>query len=282
MYLFLKKKIFKIIILIFGVLLLSGCHDSVFHPSGQISIKQYQLIYISFLTMLIVVIPVIVMTILFSYKYRDSNKNNNYLPNWSHSNIIELFVWIIPILIIFFLGIISWKSTHELDPNKSIISNNKPIVINVVALDWKWLFIYPQNNIATINEIVLPPNTPVIFNITSNSVMSSFFIPELGSQIYAMPGMETHLNLISVFPGKYNGLSANYNGIGFSNMKFSAIVTSNDNVFYSWVKQVKNVSNKLNTISQFKEISKPNEFHGIKYFSYVFPKLFNMIIHQSI
>ncbi|CAL4323398.1 ubiquinol oxidase subunit II [Buchnera aphidicola] len=279
---FIKRNFFKIIISIFGMFVLSGCHDSIFHPSGQISIQQYKIIFVSFLIMMIIVIPVILMTILFVYKYRDSNKNSPYSPDWSHSNKIEFFTWFIPILIICILGTISYKSTYALDPKKSIISRNAPIEINVVSLDWKWLFIYPHKNIATINEIVFPINTPIIFHITSNSVMSSFFIPSLGSQIYAMPGMKTTLNLISSFPEKYYGFASNYNGIGFSNMKFSVLVVPNNHIFNVWVQKIQKSPNILNDIYQFHNISDQNIFFGIRYFSHVCPQLFDMIVHRSL
>ena len=153
--------------------------------------------------MLIVVIPVIFMTLYFAWKYRESNTSATYTPNWSYSHRIEAVVWAVPIAIILVLGTITWKTTHELDPYKPLESSVKPITIEVVSLDWKWLFIYPDQHIATVNEIQFPANTPVNFKITSDTVMNVFFIPQLGSQIYAMAGMQTQVNLIADAPGTY-------------------------------------------------------------------------------
>ncbi|CAL4043196.1 Cytochrome bo(3) ubiquinol oxidase subunit 2 [Buchnera aphidicola (Phyllaphis fagi)] len=274
--------IFKSMVLVFGIFLYNGYRNSIFYPVSTILNEQHKLIFIAFLIMLIIVLPVIFMTFFFSYKYSSENISNEYNPDWSHSNKVELIIWIIPIIIIIFLGIIAWKSSHTLDPKRPIISNNRPIVINVVALDWKWLFIYPKNNIATVNEVILPINTPIIFHITSYSVMSSFFIPSLGSQIYAMPGMKTTLHLISDIPGKYHGLSANYNGFGFSNMKFNVFILPNNNIFNFWIKKIQDSSNTLNTIKKFKNLSNPNEFCTVKYFSSVYDGLFRKIVNQSV
>ena len=276
-----QKNFLNKIILIFGVFFLFGFQRKIFYPAGIVLEKQHQLIIVAFLMMLIVVIPVIIMTLLFTYLYRAS-KMNTYNPDWKHSNIIEIIVWIVPIAIICFLGMLTWKTSHQLDPKKTIISMNKPIHVNVVALDWNWLFIYPKEKIATINELILPVNTPVIFNITSNSVMSSFFIPELGSQIYAMPNMISVLNLLAKYPGNYHGFSANYNGLGFSDMKFNTIVLPNQSMFEKWVKKVQNISCQLNTLNQVKLICKPNLLHEIKYFSHIYPNIFKIIVTNSL
>ncbi|WP_261978185.1 ubiquinol oxidase subunit II [Buchnera aphidicola] len=275
-----KKNIFEKIILFCGIFLLFGFRNSIFHPTGEIAIKQYRLIFMSFIAMLTLVIPVILMTLFFVYKYRDF-KMSTYKPNWSHSRKVELMIWFFPVMIVCFLGTLAWTSSHELDPRKKIISINKPIIINVVALDWNWLFIYPLQHIATLNEIFIPNNTPIIFNITSNSVMSAFFIPKLGSQIYAMNKMKSVLNLIAKFPGQYKGISSNYNGSEFSNMKFNVIVVPNQKIFYKWVKRVQHVPYKLDTLYKFNLISKPNSLHPIRYFSSVCPDLFNKILYYS-
>jgi len=230
--------------------------------------------------MLFIIIPVIIMTIYFSFKYRSTNINQVYKPNWCDSKTIEIIVWTIPILIISVLAFLSWNYTHKLEPRKSIVSFYKPIKIDVVALDWKWLFIYPDYHVATINEIMFPVDRPVLFRITSNSVMNSFFIPALGSQIYAMPGMVTKLNLIASSPGEYKGISSNYSGRGFSNMKFSAKSVMNNDMFLNWLRKIKNSSRKLNTMKMFNTISMPNENHTVEYFSNVKIDLFNKILHQ--
>ncbi|QCI20598.1 ubiquinol oxidase subunit II [Buchnera aphidicola (Brachycaudus cardui)] len=271
---------FKILSLILTFFLLNGCDSFLFKPHGFIATEECSLILISFIMMLFIIIPVIIMTIYFSFKYRSTNINQVYKPNWCDSKTIEIIVWTIPILIISVLAFLSWNYTHKLEPRKSIVSFYKPIKIDVVALDWKWLFIYPDYHVATINEIMFPVDRPVLFRITSNSVMNSFFIPALGSQIYAMPGMVTKLNLIASSPGEYKGISSNYSGRGFSNMKFSAKSVMNNDMFLNWLRKIKNSSRKLNTMKMFNTISMPNENHTVEYFSNVKIDLFNKILHQ--
>lgn len=190
--------------LIAGTALLSGCNSALLDPKGQIGLEQRSLILTAFGLMLIVVIPAILMAVGFAWKYRASNKDAKYSPNWSHSNKVEAVVWTVPILIIIFLAVLTWKTTHALEPSKPLAHDEKPITIEVVSMDWKWFFIYPEQGIATVNEIAFPANTPVYFKVTSNSVMNSFFIPRLGSQIYAMAGMQTRLHLIANEPGTYD------------------------------------------------------------------------------
>ncbi|WAI11657.1 MAG: ubiquinol oxidase subunit II [Buchnera aphidicola (Macrosiphum albifrons)] len=271
---------FKILSLTLIFIFLNGCNGLLLNPHGKIAIEECSLILISFILMLFIIIPVIFMTIYFSFKYRSTNVNQIYKPNWSDSKKIETVVWTIPIIIVSFLAFLSWNYSHKLEPKKPIVSFNKPIKIDAVALDWKWLFIYPDYNIATINEIMFPVNRPVIFRITSNSVMNAFFIPSLGSQIYAMPGMTTKLNLIANNPGKYKGISSNYSGKGFSNMKFTAISVLKNSTFIDWVKEIQNSAIKLNIKKFFNTISIPNENYSIEYFSSVQRNLFNQIINQ--
>ena len=213
------RKFLKGLLLPFSLALiscLSGCSElHVLDPKGSVGAAEKSLIITSTVTMLIVVIPVIILTLFFAWRYRASNRNATYAPKWAHSTAIEVVVWTIPTLIILFLGILTWKTTHELDPYKPLESSVKPINVEVVALDWKWLFIYPDLGIATVNQVAFPVGTPVNFRITSDSVMNSFFIPQLGSQIYAMAGMQTRLHLIADEAGDYAGVSANYSGQGY-------------------------------------------------------------------
>lgn len=270
----------KTLSLILIFFFLNGCNNPLLNSHGTIATEEHSLILISFIMMLFIIIPVIFMTIYFSLKYRSTNVNQIYKPNWCDSKKIEIVVWTIPIIIVSFLAFLSWSYTHKLDPKKSIVSLNNPIKIDAVALDWKWLFIYPDYNIATINEIMFPVNRPIVFRITSNSVMNAFFIPSLGSQIYAMPGMTTKLNLIANDVGKYKGISSNYSGHGFSNMKFTAISVLKNSTFLDWVKKVQASSIKLNTMKTFDIISIPNENYSIEYFSSVKKNLFNKIKNQ--
>ncbi|MBK4765118.1 MAG: ubiquinol oxidase subunit II [Pantoea sp. Brub] len=276
---FRKYFLINIVLVILSILLVHGCNIALLNPKGQIALEQRSLIITSFAVMLIVVIPAILMSIIFAFKYRESNLKNKYSPNWSHSATIEIIVWIVPICIIFFLSVLSWKSTHKLEPSKPIVTTTiKPIEIDVIALDWKWLFIYPKQRIATINQIVFPVNTPITFKITSNSVMNSFFIPRLGSQMYAMAGMETKLNLIANEPGIFDGISSNFSGSGFSNMKFQAIATKNNQEFQEWILKVKNVKNEINNINDFNKIAIPNENNKVEYFSRINPNIFLQVI----
>lgn len=264
--------------LIASTVMLSGCNMVLMNPKGAIGVEQRTLIITAIALMLIVVIPVIFMAFAFAWKYRASNKDAKYSPNWSHSNKIEAVVWTIPIIIIAILGTITWKTTHELDPFKPIVSDKKPMTIEVVSLDWKWLFIYPEQGIATVNELAFPKDVPVEFKITSNSVMNSFFIPQLGGQIYAMAGMQTKLHLIGNEAGKYDGISSSFSGRGFSGMKFTAIVTPTEGDFDQWVAKVKASSNNLNATSDFNKLAEPSENNPVEYFSSVKPNLFKETI----
>ena len=264
--------------LIASAVMLSGCNMVLMNPKGAIGVEQRTLIITAIALMLIVVIPVIFMAFAFAWKYRASNKDAKYSPNWSHSNKIEAVVWTIPIIIIAILGTITWKTTHELDPFKPIVTDKKPMTIEVVSLDWKWLFIYPEQGIATVNELAFPKDVPVEFKITSNSVMNSFFIPQLGGQIYAMAGMQTKLHLIGNEAGKYDGISSSFSGRGFSGMKFTAIVTPTEGDFDQWVAKVKASSNNLNATSDFNKLAEPSENNPVEYFSSVKPNLFKETI----
>ncbi|ACS86657.1 cytochrome o ubiquinol oxidase subunit II [Musicola paradisiaca] len=276
------NKIFGMLSLIVTTLLLSGCDMALMNPKGQVGLEQRSLILTALGLMLIVVIPVIIMTLAFAWKFRASNQKAKYTPDWSHSNKIEAVVWTVPIIIILILGTITWKTTHSLDPYKPLDSKVKPVNVEVVSLDWKWLFIYPDLGIATVNELAFPANVPVDFKITSNSVMNSFFIPRLGGQIYAMAGMQTQLHLIANEPGKYEGISGGYSGKGFSGMKFTAIATPDQQTFDQWVDTVRKSSKTLGTTNDFDKLAQPSEYHPVEYYSQVQPDLFHQIITKFI
>ncbi|TCV94399.1 cytochrome o ubiquinol oxidase subunit II [Biostraticola tofi] len=272
------NKSLGILSLITATALLSGCDMALMNPKGQIGLEQRSLILTALGLMLIVVIPAIVMAVVFAIKYRASNTKATYSPNWSHSNKVELVVWTVPILIIIFLAILTWKSTHALDPRKPIESDAPTMTIQVVAMDWKWLFIYPEQGIATVNEIAFPQHVPVKFEITSNSVMNSFFIPRLGGQLYAMAGMNSTLHLIANEPGSYNGISSNFSGKGFSGMKFTAIATEDQQGFEQWVQKAKSSPNTLTTMEAYEQLAAPSEYHPVEYFSSVKPDLYQSVI----
>ena len=263
---------------LFGTLLLGGCNWTLLDPVGQVGIEERNLIITATLLMLLVVVPVILMTLIFAWKYRASNKNATYAPKWSHSTKIEVVIWTVPILIIIALGVITYKSTHALDPYRPLESDVKPVTLEVVALDWKWVFIYPEQGIATVNKIVFPANTPVNFRITSDSVMNSFFIPGLGGQIYAMAGMTTKLHLIANKNAEMDGISANYSGAGFTGMKFKAIATSEED-FNAWVAEVKASPKQLDN-AEYAALEKPSENNPVELYSTVTPNLFQLIIDK--
>jgi cytochrome o ubiquinol oxidase subunit 2 len=240
----------------------------IFDPQGAVALAQKNLIITSVLLMLIVIIPVFILTFFFAYKYRESNKSATYTPEWSHNTKLELVWWGIPILIILALGIITWKSSHDLDPYKPLPANGKePIVIQVVAMNWKWLFIYPKENIATLNYIKIPTNTPVVFMLTSDAPMNSFWIPQLAGQIYAMPGMETRLNVIANSNGKFEGKSANYSGYGFSGMSFIAESLPQQD-YNNWVDSIKNSSTEILDNKSYIELAKFSLNNKVKTYSF--------------
>src|SRR5689334_14713661 len=223
--------------------LLSGCDLVVLAPAGDVAAQQRDLLVVSTLLMLVIIIPVMALTVFFAWRYRQSNAAATYAPDWDHSTKLELVIWAAPLLIIICLGALTWLGTHLLDPYRRIdriepgqpvTEAHKPLRVEVVALDWKWLFIYPDYGIASVNELAAPVNQPIDFRITSSTVMNSFYIPALAGQIYAMPAMETKLHAVINRPGTYTGFSANYSGAGFSGMRF-AFHGLSDQAFTDWV-----------------------------------------------
>ncbi|TIU08959.1 MAG: ubiquinol oxidase subunit II, partial [Mesorhizobium sp.] len=189
-------------------------------PQGPVGAGNRTILLNSLAVMLVIVVPTIVAALWFAWWFRASNTRAKYDPGFTYSGRIELIVWSIPTLTILFLGGLIYYGSHQLDPRKPLSSTNSPLEVQVVALDWKWLFIYPDQQIASVNELVMPAGTPVRFRLTSASVMNTFFVPQLGSMIYAMNGMESELNLLADKPGVLYGQSAHYSGDGFSDMNF--------------------------------------------------------------
>lgn len=266
--------------LLTAILLLSGCKSALLDPKGLVGVQEKELIITALLLMLIVVIPVILMTIYFAYKYRSSNTQAEYAPEWSHSTKIEVVVWTVPIIIILVLGVITWRSTHALEPSVPLKSDEKAMTIEVVSLDWKWLFIYPEQKIATVNYVAFPKDVPVTFKVTSDNIMNSFFIPQLGSQIYAMPGMVTRLNLIANHEGEYKGISASYSGHGFLQMKFTANALPDRASFNDWVAEVKAKPQVMRDFSDYRTLAEPSVDVPVTYYSKVPETLFSEIINQ--
>ncbi|MDC0534770.1 ubiquinol oxidase subunit II [Francisellaceae bacterium] len=274
------RHIFKIGVLLVATLFISGCAMSFMSPKGMVAADQKTLLIVSVLLMLIVVLPVIFLIFYISWRYRASNKKATYSPNWSHNTTLEIIWWTIPCIIIVILAIITWISTHRLDPYKplDIESDKKPIVIEAIALDWKWLFIYPEQNIATINYIQFPVDVPITFKITSDAPMNAFIIPSLAGQIYAMEGMQTQMHLIADEKGSYTGRSSNFSGEGFSGMIFTAKASA-EAEYENWVSEVKQTNHTLD-MTEYNKIIKPSENNKVEYFSPVQDKLFQAVINK--
>jgi cytochrome o ubiquinol oxidase subunit 2 len=261
--------------------LLEGCSSVVlFDPKGPIGEAERAIIFVAIGLMLIVVIPVYVMAFLFSRKYRASNTKATYAPKWSYSARIDWLIWGVPIAIVICLGILAWTESHRLNPYKPIPSGTEAVRIEAVSLDWKWLFIFPDLHIAAVNELVFPARVPLSFTITSDTVMTSFFIPQLGSQIYAMAGMRTRLHLLADEPGVYLGQNQQFSGPGFSYMNFDAIALPSEK-FEAWVQKARQSPNKLD-LARYEEIGKPSIGYPVTYFSSVMPGLFDYIIGKYI
>ncbi|MBP9711375.1 MAG: ubiquinol oxidase subunit II [Candidatus Pacebacteria bacterium] len=246
-------------------------------PKGAIASAELGLMIQATLFMLIVIVPVLFLLFFFAWRYRAGNKKAVYQPNWEHSKMEELIWWAIPLEIVLILGAITWTSTHELHPPKPI-GVEPPLVVQVVALDWKWLFIYPEQGIATVNLLVLPVDKPVRFDITADAPMNSFWIPELGGQIYAMTGMVNRLNLIANEDGTFMGRSANYSGEGFDDMTFSVMAVPPEQ-FESWVHEVHTSVANLSYV-EYEDLAAPGVPETPLYYSPVEAGLFDMVVAQ--
>lgn len=259
---------------------LTGCSWVLFNSKGSVGIAQRDLIITCIGLMLFVVVPAIALTFMFAWKFRASNKAAKYRPDWSHSTRIEVVVWGIPLIIIAVLAAIVWKSTQQLDPYRPLDIEGDPIRVEVIATDWKWVFVYPDYGIATVNELTFPEGRQVAFSITSNSTMNTFFIPQLGGQVYAMAGMRTKLHLIANEEGDYRGMSGNFSGPGFSDMRFTAHAKTEKD-FERWVMQVRSSPMTLD-FNAFLKIAKPSQREGVVHFSQVETGLFKKVIDQFI
>ncbi len=222
-----------------ALLLLSGCGGKgVLDPQGPVGAAEKLILLNSLGIMLAIVVPTILATLAVAWWFRSSNQRAKYRPDWEYSGQIELVVWAIPAMVVILLGGIGWVSSHDLDPQKPLPSHLRPITVEVVSLDWKWLFIYPEQGVASVNKLVVPAGTPINFRLTSASVWNSFFVPQLGSQIYTMAGMTTHLNLQADRPGIFQGQSSHFSGDGFSDMRFNVDALT-PALFGAWVAQTK-------------------------------------------
>jgi cytochrome o ubiquinol oxidase subunit 2 len=261
--------------------LLGGCNWVLFDPKGDVGLQERNLILIASGLMLLVVIPVILLTLFFAWRYRSSRGANStavYAPNWSHSTAIEIVVWTIPCLIVIALGALIWRSTHTLDPYRPLVSQKQPVRVEVVALNWKWLFIYPDYGVASVNQLAIPVDTPIDFTLTSESLMNSFFIPQLGSQIYAMAGMQTQLHLIANEAGVYQGRSSAFSGPGFSDMHFDTLATSRG-AFDAWIAKARQSPLNL-TQASYQVLRQPGNKSPVTIYASVAPGLFDQVVAQ--
>jgi cytochrome o ubiquinol oxidase subunit II len=224
---------------------LTACQPAVLDPKGIVGLAQKMILIDSLAIMLAIVIPTIAATVAFAWWFRASNERARYLPDWAYSGRIELIVWGIPLLVIMLLGGVAWIGSHDLDPAKPLPSNTPPLEMQVVSLDWKWLFIYPSQGVASVNRLVVPAGVPIHFSLTSASVMNAFFIPQLGSMIYTMNGMTTQLNLQADAPGTFRGLSSQFSGDGFADMHFDVLAVPAER-FETWVEATRTKGPTLN------------------------------------
>lgn len=266
--------------LVLGVALLcSGCDlnlGPIIDAKGPIALAERDLLFRAVAIMMIVVIPAFVLAGLFMWRYRASNRKARYTPDLAYYWPVEILIWGVPTLIIITLGFHLWHATHKLDPYRAINPGIEPLKVEVVAQDWKWLFIYPDQDIAVVNELVFPSGTPLSLKITSDTVMNSFMIPALGGQIFAMAGMETRLHLLADEPGSFIGRNVQYSGRGFADQQFEAMAVSKEG-FDAWVAKVKQSPDKLDA-GAYSKLAKPTMGHPVTYYSAVEPNLFDTII----
>lgn len=282
-YYFNMKKIMRILSVVIGISLVGylfsyiGSHNmGVLNPKGLIAEAEKNLLITAVSLMMIVIIPVFVMLFSFAWRYRASNTKAKYAPDWHNNLPLEIVWWLVPVTIIAILGTITWKTTHDLDPFKPLDLDVKPVTVQVVALDWKWLFIYPDEHIATVNYLVIPKDTPINFIITADAPMNAFWIPQLGTQIYAMPGMSAKLHLVANEEGIYKGVSSNFSGDGFSGMKFDTKVISGEE-YADWVNTARTISSPL-TKETYTALAKQSKNVPVHLFSSVEDGLYDSII----
>lgn len=276
-----------------GVLALGGCSKLVLlNPAGDVAAQQGQMVITATLLMLIIIVPVISLTLLFAWKYRQGNTANteaDYEPDWHHSTKLELVIWTVPLIIIIALGAVTWIGTHKLDPyrpldridaSRPVPDDVTPLQVQVVAMDWKWLFFYPELGIATVNELAAPVDRPIQFKLTSTTTMNAFYVPDLAGMIYAMPGMQTELNAVINQPGVYKGMSSHYSGAGFSGMSFKFHGLSNGD-FDQWVKTIR-TSGKVLDQATYLQLAKPSERDPVQRFASVDAGLYEKVLNRCV
>lgn len=265
-----------------GVTLFVGACDlkqaAVIDPKGPIALAERNLLFDAFCVMMVVIVPVIVLTLLFAYRYRASNTKAVYTPTWANSIRVDALTWLIPALIVMAVAVLLWRSTHRLDPYRPLESREPPIDVQVVAQDWKWLFIYPEQGIAVVNQLAFPAGRPVSLRITSDTVMNSFYVPQLAGQIYAMAGMQTRLQMLADQPGTFVGRNSQYSGGGYSQQHFEVQAMSQAD-FDAWVARAKQGGTKLDSTT-YPALAARSRANPVTYYSTVEPRLFDSIIDK--
>lgn len=263
-----------------GTALLAGAcdlrHSAVLDPKGPIALAERNLLLDAFYVMLVVIVPIIVLTIFFAWKYRASNTEAEYAPTWSNSVRIDAFVWLVPAAIVIVVALLLWRDTHRLDPYRPIASKEPTTEVQVVAQDWKWLFIYPEQGIAVVNQLAFPAGRPVSLRITSDTVMNSFYVPQLAGQIYAMAGMQTRLQMLADQPGKFVGRNSMYSGGGFSHQHFEVQSMSQAD-FDAWIAKARQAPAKLDA-GTYPALAAKSKANPITFYSTVEPGLYESII----
>jgi cytochrome o ubiquinol oxidase subunit 2 len=250
----------------------------VLDPKGPIALAERDLLFDAFYVMMLVIVPIIILTLWFAWKYRATNTEAKYTPTWANSVKLDAITWLIPTVIVIAVAVLLWRSTHRLDPYRPLESKEPPFDVQVVAQDWKWLFIYPEQGIAVVNQLAFPAGRPVSLRITSDTVMNSFYVPQLAGQIYAMAGMQTRLQMLADQPGKFVGRNSQYSGGGYSDQHFEVLAMTPAD-FEAWVARAKQSGAALNA-SAYTALAAKSRANPITYYSTVEPKLFDSIIDK--
>jgi cytochrome o ubiquinol oxidase subunit 2 len=267
-------------IVLTGAAMLGGCSEGVLDPKGPVAAAERLILFNSLGIMLAIVIPTILATLGVAWWFRSSNSRARYLPSFEFSGRLEILVWSIPAMTVLLVGGVAWVGSYDLDPRKLLSSTVKPVRVQVVSLDWKWLFIYPDQGIATVNQLTIPVGTPISFELTSSGVMNSFFVPQLGSQIYTMAGMTTTLHLQADRPGTYAGLSAQFSGDGFSDMRFDTVATTPAG-FARWLAAARAGTDTLDDL-HYAALAHPGVPASAATWGHVAPGLFQAILAASV
>ncbi len=269
---------------------LAGCSKAVvLNPAGDVAAQQGQLVITATLLMLVIIVPVIALTLFFAWKYRQGNTEAEYDPEWHHSTKLELVIWSVPLAIIIILGALTWVTTHKLDPyrpldridaQRPVPAGLKPLEVQVVAMDWKWLFVYPEQGIALVNELAAPVDRPIHFKLTATSTMNAFYVPDLAGMVYAMPGMQTELHGVINKAGVFPGLASHNSGAGFSGMTFKFHGLS-DAGFAQWVQQAQAEGKTLDK-STYLQLAKPSERDPVQRFARVDGDLYDRVLNRCV